>query len=116
MPKKRYCSVFWVKIKSRKRLGVSRKLRKILQSHRIIAAIRSPDLAVALAMARAAVAGGIRLIEITWTCDRPHQIIQQLREELPECTIGCGTILTQEQLKSAIACGSQFCFYAPYQC
>ena len=55
-------------------------------------------------------AGGIRLIEITWTCDRPHQIIQQLREELPNCTIGCGTILTQEQLKSAIACGSQFCF------
>ena len=61
-------------------------------------------------MARAAAAGGIHLIEITWTCDRPHQIIQQLREELPDCSIGCGTILTQEQLKSAIACGSQFCF------
>ena len=61
-------------------------------------------------MARTAVAGGIRLIEITWTCDRPQQLIQQLREERPDCTIGCGTILTQEQLKSAIACGSQFCF------
>ena len=95
---------------NRKTSGVSRKLREILQNHRIIAAIRAPELTIALAMARAAAAGGIRLIEITWTCDRPQQLIQQLREELPDCSIGCGTILTQEQLESAIACGSQFCF------
>jgi 2-dehydro-3-deoxyphosphogluconate aldolase/(4S)-4-hydroxy-2-oxoglutarate aldolase len=61
-------------------------------------------------MARAAAAGGIRLIEITWNSDQPASLIQQLRTELPHCWIGAGTLLTIAQVETAIAAGSQFLF------
>ncbi|MGK7872744.1 MAG: bifunctional 4-hydroxy-2-oxoglutarate aldolase/2-dehydro-3-deoxy-phosphogluconate aldolase [Xenococcaceae cyanobacterium] len=83
---------------------------QLLQKHRAIAVIRSPQLQLALAMAKAVADGGIRLIEITWNSDRPAELISQLRSELPSCTIGAGTILTVEQLREAIACGTQFLF------
>lgn len=61
-------------------------------------------------MAQAVAAGGIRLIEITWNSDRPADLITQLRSDLPDCWIGAGTLLTQEQVKGAIAAGAQFLF------
>ena len=61
-------------------------------------------------MAKAVAEGGMRLIEITWNSDRAAELISQLRSELPNCTIGTGTILTVDRLKDAISCGIQFCF------
>lgn len=61
-------------------------------------------------MARAVAAGGIRLIEITWKSAEAMQLIEQLREELPGCQIGTGTLMSVEQLQQAIAAGAQFCF------
>ena len=50
------------------------------------------------------------LIEITWNSHQPAKIIQQLKRELPHCTIGTGTVLTLAELEEAIAAGVQFCF------
>jgi len=62
-------------------------------------------------MAQAAVAGGFRLIEITWTSDRPTALVNQLRERLAaDCWVGVGTILSAPALVDAIAAGAQFCF------
>jgi 2-dehydro-3-deoxyphosphogluconate aldolase/(4S)-4-hydroxy-2-oxoglutarate aldolase len=61
-------------------------------------------------MAIAVAAGGIKLIEITWNSDRAADLIAQLRTDLPDCTIGTGTILTIAQLKDAIAAGADFAF------
>ncbi len=61
-------------------------------------------------MAKAVAEGGMRLIEIAWNSDRAAATITQLRNELPECIIGTGTILNLEQLTEAIACGAQFLF------
>ena len=83
----------------------------ILRRHRAIAIIRAPDLAIGIHMAQAAVGGGFRLIEITWTSDRPAALIQQLRSTLPaDCGVGVGTVLTPTDIKNAIAAGAQFCF------
>ena len=82
----------------------------LLQEFRAIAVIRCQDLQLGMAMAKAVAQGGMRLIEITWNSYQPAQLISNLRQELPHCTIGTGTILTLNQLKSAIACGAQFCF------
>lgn len=84
--------------------------RKLLRQHRAISVIRSHDLNLGLNMAKAAAAGGIKLIEITWNSQNPAQLIQQLKQELPDCIIGTGTILTQEDLNTAINSGIQFCF------
>jgi 2-dehydro-3-deoxyphosphogluconate aldolase/(4S)-4-hydroxy-2-oxoglutarate aldolase len=82
----------------------------LLRQHRAIAVIRTNDLNLGLAMAKAVSDGGIRLIEITWNSERPVQLIRQICEQLPHCTIGTGTVLNLEQLQEAIAAKVQFCF------
>lgn len=91
-------------------LEISTSWRTLLKQHRAIAVIRTDDINLGLNMAKAVAAGGMRLIEITWNSQNPVQLIQQLKIELPNCVIGTGTILTQEDLKEAIKCGIQFCF------
>jgi 2-dehydro-3-deoxyphosphogluconate aldolase/(4S)-4-hydroxy-2-oxoglutarate aldolase len=83
---------------------------KLLQEHRAIAVIRSAKKDVGALMAKAIAKGGIQLIEITWNSDRAPELISQLRSELPELTIGTGTLLHLNQLKKAIDCGAQFLF------
>jgi 2-dehydro-3-deoxyphosphogluconate aldolase / (4S)-4-hydroxy-2-oxoglutarate aldolase len=82
----------------------------LLRQHRAIAVIRAPDLKIALKMAAAVYAGGMRLIEITWNSDRPAQLITTLREILPDATIGVGTITNLEQQIQAIDAGAEFIF------
>ena len=61
-------------------------------------------------MAQAVAKGGIKVIEITWNSEQPAKLVQQLRRELPHCTIGAGTILTIAELEEAIAFGAEFIF------
>lgn len=82
----------------------------LLQQYRAIAVIRYPHLKIGLSMAQAVANGGIGLIEITWNSPQPEKLVSQLRNQLPECLIGAGTILNLQQLESAIASGAQFIF------
>ena len=83
---------------------------KFVRRERIIAVIRSTDLQTGLKMAQAAAAGGIRLIEITANSDRPWALIELLRGELPDCSIGTGTVLSMSDALNAIACGAEYIF------
>jgi 2-dehydro-3-deoxyphosphogluconate aldolase/(4S)-4-hydroxy-2-oxoglutarate aldolase len=83
---------------------------KTLRRDRAIAVIRSPHFERGIQQAKAVAAGGMRIIEITWNSDKPRQSIEQLRQDLPECAIGAGTILERGQLQEAIAAGAQFLF------
>ena len=91
-------------------LKVRYQWQQLLLCHRAIAVIRSPQLKLGLAMAKAVAQGGIKIIEIGWNSDRPEELVTLLRQELPDCTIGVGTILNSQQLKNATACGTQFVF------
>ena len=84
--------------------------RQRLQQHRAIAVIRSPHRERGLKLAQAIADGGMRLIEITWNSDQPAALIEQLRAELPECTVGTGTIMNVEQLQRAVDAGAEFLF------
>ncbi|MDY6936157.1 MAG: bifunctional 4-hydroxy-2-oxoglutarate aldolase/2-dehydro-3-deoxy-phosphogluconate aldolase [Cyanobacteriota bacterium] len=81
-----------------------------LQLHRAIAVIRVDRLEVACEMAKAVAVGGIRQIEISAKSDRAAATIDKLRSDLPECTIGVGTLFDRHQLQEAIAAGAQFAF------
>lgn len=61
-------------------------------------------------MAQAVARGGIESIEITANSDRPWELIELLRAELPDCSIGTGTILSLADLRNAIACGAEYIF------
>lgn len=82
----------------------------LLQEARAIAVIRAHKKEQARQMAIAIAAGGMRLIEITWNSEGSAELIAQLRNELPECTIGTGTLLNLAQQQQAIAAGAQFLF------
>jgi len=82
----------------------------LLQKNKLIAVIRSQQKDLSLQMAKAVAEGGVNLIEITWNSDRASETISQLRDELPSCAIGTGTLLNLKQQKQAIASGAQFLF------
>jgi len=82
----------------------------LLQKYRTIAVIRASDQSLGRQMAQAVAAGGIKLIEITWNTDAAADLIRHLRQALPNCTIGTGTLLNLEQVKQAIEAGAEFLF------
>jgi 2-dehydro-3-deoxyphosphogluconate aldolase / (4S)-4-hydroxy-2-oxoglutarate aldolase len=82
----------------------------LLERNRAIAVIRSSQFSLGLAMAEAVAAGGIKLIEIAWNGDSPQHLVSKLRSNLPECTIGVGTILNLQQLREAVSAGAQYVF------
>lgn len=86
-----------------------------LRSHRVIGVIRTADWQVGRQMAIAAAAGGIRLLEVTWNSDRPAQLLQALRADLPDCVIGAGTLRSPQDVAAAIAAKVQFAFMPHFQ-
>jgi 2-dehydro-3-deoxyphosphogluconate aldolase / (4S)-4-hydroxy-2-oxoglutarate aldolase len=83
----------------------------LLERHRAIAIIRAPTVAVGLAMATAAAAGGFGLIEVAWNNNcNPAVMMQAIAQALPHCVVGVGTVLSAADLRGAIAARAQFCF------
>jgi 2-dehydro-3-deoxyphosphogluconate aldolase / (4S)-4-hydroxy-2-oxoglutarate aldolase len=83
---------------------------KFVRTERIVAVIRSTDPNIGMKMAQAVAAGGIKIIEITANSDRPWALIESLRAELPDCSIGTGTVLSLADIRNAIACGAEYLF------
>jgi 2-dehydro-3-deoxyphosphogluconate aldolase / (4S)-4-hydroxy-2-oxoglutarate aldolase len=81
-----------------------------LQQHRAIAVIRALKIETGYKMAASVADGGMHLIEITWNSDRAADLINKLRLELPDCTIGTGTLFNLQDLENAIAAGAEFLF------
>jgi 2-dehydro-3-deoxyphosphogluconate aldolase / (4S)-4-hydroxy-2-oxoglutarate aldolase len=81
-----------------------------LQNNRLIAVIRCDNLKIALKMAYTLAESGVKLIEITWNSEQPAKLITILREKLPDCYIGAGTIIHHQDLVNAMEAGIQFCF------
>ncbi len=84
--------------------------RERLRQCRIVAVIHAPTTAAGLAMADAAIAGGIELLEVTLTSTQPYWLIEQLRARWPQAQVGAGTVMGLDAFQNAAAAGAQFCF------
>ncbi|MEL6160467.1 MAG: bifunctional 4-hydroxy-2-oxoglutarate aldolase/2-dehydro-3-deoxy-phosphogluconate aldolase [Cyanobacteria bacterium J06554_11] len=83
----------------------------LLNRQRAIAIIRAGSVAESLSMAKAASAGGLRLLEVAWSSSGPPaEMLRAIRRALPHCTVGAGSVLTPADLQTAIAAEAQFCF------
>lgn len=82
----------------------------MVRYHRAVGVIRAPEFSLGLQMAKAISQAGMSLIEIAWNSDQAPTLITQLRQDLPNCQIGVGTIMNSDQLRLAIDAGAQFCF------
>ncbi len=58
--------------------------------------------------ARALLAGGITFMEITFRTACAAEAIAKVAKNVPEMTVGAGTILNVRQAESAVAAGAQF--------
>jgi 2-dehydro-3-deoxyphosphogluconate aldolase/(4S)-4-hydroxy-2-oxoglutarate aldolase len=66
------------------------------------------DLAYAVPMAKALVAGGLRVLEVTLRTPVAIDAIRLLSQEVPDAIVGAGTVTNAEQLQQCIEAGAQF--------
>lgn len=75
----------------------------------VVAIIRSPDASRLVEVAEALLAGGVSVMEITFTVPRAHQVLEEVAGRLGErVLLGAGTVLDAETARIAILSGAQF--------
>ena len=62
----------------------------------------------AVPVARAMLAGGVDVMEITFRTAAAAEAIRNVAAECPEMLVGAGTVLTVEQCEKAVALGAKF--------
>ncbi|WP_158971532.1 bifunctional 4-hydroxy-2-oxoglutarate aldolase/2-dehydro-3-deoxy-phosphogluconate aldolase [Paraglaciecola sp. L3A3] len=66
------------------------------------------DVAYAVPLAKALIAGGIRVLEVTLRTDAALEVIKKIADEVPEAIIGAGTVTNRAQLQQVIDAGAKF--------
>jgi len=74
----------------------------------VIPVVVVDDLATAVPIARALVAGGLAVIELTLRTPVALDAIRAIADEVPEILLGAGTVLSPGQAKEALDAGAQF--------
>jgi len=93
-------------------LALRRDLVRIFSEDRLVAVIRTADVATAELAARAVARAGIRLVEITLTIPDAYELISKLAtdEEIARlgAIIGAGTVLSGAQAEDSLLAGARF--------
>lgn len=86
----------------------SQALISILKLQPVVPVLVIKDLAHAVPLARALVAGGLKAIEITMRTPVALQAIRAVADEVDGAVPGAGTVLNAKQYHQAVEAGSQF--------
>lgn len=74
----------------------------------VLPAVVIEDAGAAVPLARALVAGGLPVIEITLRTDAALDAIRRIAAEVPEAVVGAGTVRSGADVTAAIAAGARF--------
>ena len=74
----------------------------------VIPVVVLDDVAQAVPVAEALVAGGVPVIELTLRTPVALTCIEQISRQVPDILVGAGTIRTPDQAKDAVSAGAQF--------
>lgn len=74
----------------------------------VIPVVVVEDVSVAVPLARALVAGGLPVIELTLRTPVALDAIRAIAAEVPEITLGVGTVTTPDQARRAVEAGAGF--------
>ena len=80
----------------------------LLRAAPVMPVIVIDDAAQAVPLARALVAGGIRVLEVTLRTPAALQAIRAIAKEVPDAIVGAGTIINAHDLQQAREAGAQF--------
>ena len=74
----------------------------------VVPVLTVDDAESAVPLARALVAGGLRILEVTLRTQTALEGIRRIAQEVPEAVVGAGTVRTPDHGHSAIAAGARF--------
>jgi 2-dehydro-3-deoxyphosphogluconate aldolase/(4S)-4-hydroxy-2-oxoglutarate aldolase len=74
----------------------------------IVPVIAIEDAEAAVPLADALAAGGLPVAEITFRTVAAADVIERIAHQRPEILVGAGTVISEENLRSAIDCGAAF--------
>jgi 2-dehydro-3-deoxyphosphogluconate aldolase/(4S)-4-hydroxy-2-oxoglutarate aldolase len=81
---------------------------QVMQDAPVIPVIVLNDLDHAVPMARALVAGGVRMLEVTLRTPQALACIEAIAREVPEAVVGAGTVRSRADAQSAARAGARF--------
>lgn len=87
------------------------KLANLERVHRsgIVAVIRASSGELLCDVAEALLAGGVEVMEVTFTVPRTHKVLEQVAERLGDkILLGAGTVLDAETARFALLSGAEF--------
>jgi len=80
----------------------------ILKAGPVVPVIVITKLEQAVPLAKALVAGGVRVLEVTLRTPCAIDAIRAIAKEVPEAIVGAGTVTNVQQLAEVVAAGAQF--------
>ena len=88
--------------------GDASRLDALLQLTPVVPVVVIEDASRAVPVARALVAGGLPIVEITLRTSAAIEAIGAVAADVPEAHVGAGTVLSEQQVKSAVSAGARF--------
>jgi len=80
----------------------------VMQDAPVIPVIVLSDVAHAVPMARALLAGGIRMLEVTLRTPQALACMEAIARDVPEAILGAGTVRSQADAQAAVNAGARF--------
>jgi 2-dehydro-3-deoxyphosphogluconate aldolase / (4S)-4-hydroxy-2-oxoglutarate aldolase len=81
---------------------------QVMQDAPVIPVIVLTDVAHAVLMARALVAGGIRMLEVTLRTPHALACIEAIAHDVPEAVVGAGTVRSPQDAQASSIAGARF--------
>ena len=84
------------------------KIEKIMSTSPVIPVIVIDDLDDALPLAKALVAGGLKVLEVTLRTEHGLLAIERIKKEIPGAIVGAGTVISPQDVEKSVAAGAEF--------
>ena len=81
---------------------------QVMQDAPVIPVIVLNDVAHAVLMARALVAGGVRILEVTLRTPQALACMEAIARDVPEAVLGAGTVRSAADAQAAVMAGARF--------
>lgn len=80
----------------------------VLEISPVVPVVVVEEVETAVPLARALLAGGVGVVEVTLRSDAALDAVRAIADEVPEIRVGAGTVCSPEQVKAAVGAGAQF--------
>ncbi len=84
------------------------KFSSLFRNVSVVPVVVLDDAKDAVPTAKALLAGGVNVMEITFRTAAAADSIKAVSENCPEMLVGAGTVITLDQCKQALECGAKF--------